>query len=103
MPAPHEGPDSLEAMAFQLLLQKVTNLERAMASMPPLLKKIVEQLEAQAKPGEEVEVASYTQLYPELPQEEGELPILPDVGAADALPTQPPPRRWWRWFLKEAR
>jgi hypothetical protein len=29
----HEGPDSLESMAFQLLLQKVAGLERAMASL----------------------------------------------------------------------
>jgi hypothetical protein len=96
MPEPQDGPDSLEAMAFQLLLQKVTNLERAMASMPPLLKKIVDQLEAQGKQPE-VEVASYSDLYPELPQAAGEQP-----GAKQDAPTRgPAPRRWWRWFLRE--
>jgi hypothetical protein len=100
MPEPPDGPDSLEGLAFQLILQKLTTLERAMASMPPLLKKIIDHLEAQTKQPE-VEMASYAQLYPELPQDEASPPTLPDVRAADALPPLPPPGRWWRWFLKE--
>ena len=101
MPEPPEGPDSLEGMAFQLILHKLTTLERAMASMPPLLKKIVDQLEAQGTQPE-VEVASYADLYPELPQDEAAAPTLPDVCAPDVRPPLPLPGRWWRWFLKEA-
>ena len=41
----HEGPDGLESMAFQVLLHKMTGLEHAMQSLPPLLKKIIDQLE----------------------------------------------------------
>ena len=49
MPETPDGPDSLEGMAFQLILQKLGSLERAMQAMPPLLKKIVDQLEAQTQ------------------------------------------------------
>jgi hypothetical protein len=83
-------------MAFQLILHKLTTLERAMQAMPPLLKKIVDQLEAQTTQPE-VEVATYAQLYPELPGEAEDQP-----GAKqDAPTTVPAPRRWWRWFLRE--
>jgi hypothetical protein len=87
-------------MAFQIILQKLVIVERAMQAIPPLLKKIVDQLEAQSKQTE-AEVATYEQLYPELPVEEAPT-SLPDVRAANPLPTRPP-RRWWRWFVKEQR
>jgi hypothetical protein len=96
MPEPPEGPDSLEGMAFQLILHKLATLERAMASMPPLLKKIVDQLEAQGTQPE-VEVATYAQLYPELPQEEGKAPQTGETAA----PPRPVKRRVWHWFLKQ--
>lgn len=88
-------PRSVEALAFELLLQKVTGLERSMASIPPLLKKIIDHLEAQGKQPE-VPVATYAQLYPGL----DDTPETEDVQAADVLPPLPPPRRWWAWFLK---
>jgi hypothetical protein len=94
-----DAPDALETIAFQLILQKLQTLEQAMKAMPPLLKKIVDQLEAQTK-HPEVEVASYAALYPEVAEDE-EAPALPDVRAADALPHRVP-RRWWRWFVREA-
>jgi hypothetical protein len=83
-------------MAFQIILQKLVILERAMQAIPPLLKKIVDQLEAQAQQPD-VDVASYDALYPEIAADETPPP---DVRAADTVPTQPP-RRWWRWFLKD--
>jgi hypothetical protein len=105
MPEPHEGPDGLEAMAFELLLHKVTGLERAMQSIPPLLKKIIDQLEAQTKQPD-VPVATYAQLYPELQEEEPEgtataeqdAPVAVDASAS-ALPVRR--RRFWHWFMRE--
>ena len=41
MAEPHEGPDGLEGLAFQLILQKLLSLERALQGIPPLLHKIV--------------------------------------------------------------
>jgi len=85
------------AMAFTIILQKLVILERAMQAIPPLLKKIVDHLEAQGQqPG--VDVARYEVLYPAITADE--TPTPPDVRAADPLPTRPP-RRWWRWFVKE--
>jgi hypothetical protein len=106
MPEPHEGPDSLEGMAFQLLLQKVTGLERAMQSIPPLLKKIIDQLEAQTTQPD-VEVATYAQLYPELEGETPEAAATADTemstAGADNTPALPVRRRRrpWHWFLRE--
>jgi hypothetical protein len=94
-----KGPDSLEGMAFQLLLQKVTNLERAMQGIPPLLKKIVDQLEAQTKQPD-VEVATYAQLYPELPQDAGDENETPQPGETER-PHVPRRRGVWQWFVKE--
>jgi len=106
MPEPHERPDGMEAMAFQLLLQKMTALEYAVQGLPPLLKKIIDHLEAQAKQPE-VPIATYEQLYAkylEAPEEDADAeataaPVI-EVTAA------PPPKshqRWrvWRWFVKE--
>ena len=70
-PEPHEGPDSLEGLAFQLILQKLVGLERAIQGIPPLLQKIVTHLEAQTQQSE-VPVATYAQLYPELQDEREE-------------------------------
>jgi hypothetical protein len=103
MPAHEDGPDSLEGMAFQLLLQKVTGLERSMQSIPPLLKKIIDQLEAQTT-HPEAPVATYAQLYPELQDAVYEAEALPLLAEAPA-PAPSPPRRsrcFWRWFTREA-
>jgi hypothetical protein len=102
MPEPHEGPDSLEGLAFQLILQKLVGLERTMQGIPPLLAKIVSHLEAQTKQ-EEVPIATYTQLYPEL-QEESETQGIEEpqtTATVDPAAKVPQPRRLWRWFLKE--
>jgi hypothetical protein len=102
MAEPREGPDSLEGMAFQLVLHKLGSLERAIQAMPPLLKKIVDHLEAQTKQPE-VEVATYAQLYPEWPQDEGK----EQAGATQERPTTVETdrphvrRRVWHWFLKK--
>jgi hypothetical protein len=95
------SPDGLEAMAFQLLLHKVTNLEHAVQSLPPLLAKIIAHLEAQAKQPE-VPIATYAQLYPELQEEAAEetgavMEVTPMV--ADTTRRR---RRFWHWFVKEA-
>jgi len=96
-----DGPDSIESMAFQLLLQKMTSLERAMESLPPLLKKIIDQLEAQTKQPD-VEVATYAQLYPELEEPATLAESGPEVPSAAPLPERPrPPRGWRRWFVRE--
>jgi len=98
-----KGPDGLEAMAFQLLLQKVTSLEQAVHRLPPLLKKIIDQLEAQATQPD-VPIATYVQLYPELHEGASETEDLIEVVAAP-VPEAPPVRqarwRFWRWFLRE--
>ena len=104
MPEPHEGPDSLEGLAFQLILQKLVSLERAIQGIPPLLQKIVTHLEAQTQQSE-VPIATYAQLYPELPKDEDdvhldETPSVTQTGAADNT-TMPRRRRLWQWFLRE--
>ena len=105
MAEPCEGPDGLEGLAFQLVLQKLASLERAMQAMPPLLTKIVDQLEAQTK-HPEVPIASYAQLYPELQDEgtEDEASEEPKTSTTVDEPSAPlsvRPRRFWHWFLKE--
>jgi hypothetical protein len=105
MPEPQGGPDGLESMAFQLLLHKITGLEHAMQSLPPLLKKIIDQLEAQHKQPE-VPIATYAQLYPEWQEEDAEAQVPPEQPVPDTVEERtcaPPqrPRRFWRWFLKE--
>ena len=104
MPEPHEGPDGLESMVFQLLLHKITSLERAMQGIPPLLKKIVDHLEAQTQQPD-VPIATYAQLYPELPTDEDdghpdETQAVTQAGAADKT-TMSRGRRLWHWFLRE--
>jgi len=100
------SPDGLEAMAFQLLLHKVTNLEHAVQSLPPLLKKIIDHLEAQAKQPE-VPIATYEQLYAkylEAPEEDAdaEATAAPVIEVTAAPPPKGQHRRrvWW-WFVKE--
>ena len=63
MPAPHDTPDGLEAMAFQLLLHKIARIEQAIQGIPPLLAKIVDHLEAQTQQPA-APTATYAQLYP---------------------------------------
>jgi hypothetical protein len=92
-------------MAFQLLLHKITSLERAMQGIPPLLKKIVDHLEAQTQQPD-VPMATYAQLYPELQDEGGEGQETEAKDASQAVeagvaPQRGKPRRFWRWFLKE--
>ena len=95
-----QGPDGLESMAFQLLLQKVTSLEHAMHAIPPLLKKIIDQLEAQAKQPD-VPVATYAQLYPEVQDDAPDDAAVIDVVATPAPAPQGKRRRILSWFLKE--
>ena len=100
MAEPHGHADSTEAMAFQLLLQKITGLERAMQGIPPLLAKIIAHLEAQqAKP--EVPVASYAALYPEIAAPE---PVAADEEAPPCHCPLPGRThgRLWRWLHREA-
>ena len=99
-----QGPDGLESMAFQLILHKLTSLEQAMHAIPPLLKKIIDQLEAQANQPD-VPIATYAALYPEFQEKASACEEVIDV-VAPAAPKAPPApqaprRRFWRWFLKE--
>jgi hypothetical protein len=99
------SPDGIEAMAFQLLLHKVTTLEHAVQSLPPLLAKIIAHLEAQGKQPE-VPIATYAQLYPELWDEAPEEEATEETGAVmDVTPVVADRtrrrRRFWHWFVKE--
>jgi hypothetical protein len=101
MTEPREGPESLEGLAFQLILQKLVSLERAMQGIPPLLHKIVTHLEAQTQQPE-VPIATYAQLYPELQDEREEQPAeTKDASQVAPVSTGPHKRRLWQWFLKE--
>ena len=94
-----QGPDGIESMAFQLLLYKITSLEHAMQAIPPLLTKIIAQLEAQAKPPD-VPVATYAQLYPALQEgARAQKEALDVMAEAQAVPQTRRP--FWRWFTKE--
>jgi hypothetical protein len=96
-----QGPESLEALAFQLILHKLVSLERAMQGIPPLLHKIVTHLEAQTQ-HPEVPMATYAQLYPELQDEREEQPAeTKDASQVAPVPPGPHKRRLWQWFLKE--
>ena len=98
-----QGPDGLESMAFQLILHKLTSLEQAMHAIPPLLKKIIDQLEAQATQPD-VPIATYAQLYPELHEGASETEDLIEVVAAPVPEAPPVPQarwRFWHWFLRE--
>jgi len=95
-----EPTEPLDAMAFQLIVQKLATIEQTMQALPPLLKKIVDHLEAQTRQPE-VKVATYAQLYPELEDNEAAVSPWPATDAAPVL--QPPPRRrFWRWFVHES-
>lgn len=100
MAASQDGEGSVEAKAFQLVLHKLEGLERGMASLPPLLKKMLDHLEAQSQ-HPEVPVATYAQLYPEFDAD----PEPDDAGSAPAGTPIPAPRRrpLWRWFYREER
>jgi len=88
---------AIETMAFQILLHKVTGLEQAVQALPPLLKKIIEHLEAESKKPE-VPVASYAQLYPAL-EVEATAPIEEIAATVPVPPARR--RRVLGWFLKE--
>jgi hypothetical protein len=81
-------------MAFQLLLQKMTGMERDLKSIVGLLQKVITQLEV-GQTETEVPMASYEQLYPEMAEVATEAP------AADTEAPPAQPRRWYRWFLKK--
>ena len=102
MAEPQHESESLEGLAFQLILQKLVGLERSLQSIPPLLAKIVTHLEAQTQQPE-VPIATYTQLYPELQDErEGQGTAEQQTTETVApVPTVPHKRRLWQWFLKE--
>ena len=101
---PQERRDGTEAMAFELILHKLMTLEQDMRAIPPLLAKIITQLEAQAKQPD-VPVARYDALYPAL--HEGAAEDTEEVVEVVATPTPVPQgkgkrRRLWHWLLKEA-
>ena len=101
MSEPHDGPDGTEAISFTTLLHKMIALEHAMKTIPPLLKKIIDHLEAQGKQPE-VPVATYAQLYPMLEAQKEESAVIEATAAP--VPTAPPrKRRAWHWFVKEVR
>jgi hypothetical protein len=96
-------PDGLEAMALQLVLSKLSDMEHKLSGVEqavqqtvPLLGKIVAQLEALNKKPD-VPVATYAQLYSEL-QEDAPEPPVPVVEVRPAVP----PTRLRRWFTREA-
>jgi hypothetical protein len=102
MAEPQHESESLEGLAFQLILHKLVGLERSLQSIPPLLAKIVTHLEAQTQQPE-VPIATYAQLYPEL-QDEREEPGPEEqqtTETAEPGPPVPHKRRLWQWFLKE--
>src|SRR5437870_12976436 len=102
MAEPHEGPDGLEGLAFQLILQKLMSLERAMQGIPPLLHKIVTHLEPQTQQPE-VPIATYAQLYPEL-QDDRQKPgpeQQQTTETAEHAPRQPHTRRMRQWLPKQ--
>jgi hypothetical protein len=94
------GPDGLEAMALQLVLSKLSDLEHKLSGVEqavqqtvPLLGKIVAQLEALHKQPD-VPVATYAQLYTELQEEEVPAPPVPVIDTIASVP----PWRLRRWF-----
>jgi len=94
MPDGPDGPDNLEGIAFQLVLQKLGTLEQNTKSIVALLQKVITQLEV-GQTETEVPMASYAQLYPEIAEVEADAP------AADAVAPAPPARPWYHWFLKK--
>jgi hypothetical protein len=102
MAEPQHEPDSLEGLAFQLILHKLLGLERAIQGIPPLLQKIVTHLEVQTQQPE-VPIATYAQLYPALQDGQEEQGTAEETmpEAAEPVPAGPPKRRLWQWFLKE--
>jgi hypothetical protein len=99
----HPGPDGLEAMALQLVLSKLSDLEHKLSGVEqavqqtvPLLGKIVAQLEALNKKPD-VPVATYAQLYTELQDEEVPEEPVPVVEVRPSVP----PTRLRRWFTRE--
>jgi hypothetical protein len=87
------GPDGVEAMALQLVLSKLSDLEHKLSGVEqavqqtvPLLGKIVAQLEALNKKPD-VPVATYAQLYTELQEEEVPEPPVPVAQVLSPVPS----------------
>jgi hypothetical protein len=67
-------------VALQQVSAHVVGLESAMASLVPLLTRVVESIEKQPKEAPKPKIASYVELYPELrPQ-----PVADQVSEAEA-------------------
>ena len=79
-----------------LILEKLAGMEEAVASLVPLLEKIMTQLETQAAPTT-APMATYADLYdePDAGPPEGEL-----VAALLAPPARP--LRWWKRLIRGA-
>jgi hypothetical protein len=76
-----------------------------MQGIPPLLKKIIDHLEAQTKQPD-VPIATYAQLYPELQEDVVEAQASEEqedhaTGETSASPQPARSRRFWHWFVKE--
>jgi hypothetical protein len=83
---------ALEAALGQVGTQ-ILGLETAMASLVPLLKRVVEYVEKQPKEAPKPKIASYVELYPELrPPPLPAQPAFVEAGRA-------PRRRVWAWLF----
>jgi hypothetical protein len=83
-------------VALQQVSAQVVGLETAMASLVPLLTRVVEYVEKQPKEQPKPKIASYVELYPEL---RTEAPDRPASGTAP--PSAPRVSRWTRLFPKK--
>lgn len=86
---PHHA-ERTEALAFQLILDKLLTLEQSIAGIVPLLEQIVRHLEAQ-KPSAEVPIATPEQLYAELGEPE------PSALQGTPIPAEVLPPRRLKW------
>jgi len=62
-PPMSDDAGNVEAMAFQLILSELQEQKQALRQIPPLLKKVIDQLEAQAKPQAPPKIADYDEMY----------------------------------------
>lgn len=93
MAPPPPQSDRTEALAFQLILDKLVTLEQAVTGLVPLLEKIVRHLEAQ-KPPADVPIATPAQLYAELRESE------PVAVEGTPIPAEVVPPRRLRWGMR---
>jgi phosphoglycolate phosphatase-like HAD superfamily hydrolase len=94
---PPETRDSTEAMAFQLVLQKLEDIEQVLHQMAPLLGQIVAHLRTQAQTPD-VPVARFAQLYADV--REAEVSPAPAPPPPVLLTSQHPVAKW-RWWKRE--